>query len=148
MTMKQNIRASERGNAVVEFLIVPLILLPLLLVLTRAAGIETMPRARSHTAQQGALQQTLRVNHGIVGLRPHALTKSAYFTPGRGAPELPPPAPHGYRYHLTHTRMQRHQRRIGLLHDPVDQSIGNVMVDIAHNRQVVHDIAKRRGLDE
>lgn len=31
---------AEHGNAVVEFLVVPLILLPLLLVLTRAAGIE------------------------------------------------------------------------------------------------------------
>ena len=71
MTMEQKIRASERGNAVVEFLIVPLILLPLLLVLTRAAGIE---HARLQlTSASRDIQRAAALAHGLTSQQLRAL---------------------------------------------------------------------------
>ena len=44
--------------------------------------------------------------------------------------------------------MQRDQRCIGFLYDPIDASVRKTAADIARNREVVDDVPEGRGLDE
>lgn len=97
---------------------------------------------------QGALDQPLGVEHGIVGALAQAAAEGADLAPGGALQQVLAPAPHRHRDRLRHARVQTGQSLEAFLDAPVDARLGEVAAQVADHRQVVDHVPQGRGLDQ
>ena len=100
------------------------------------------------TDQQAALDQTLRVENDVISFKTQGASAGRDFAPGLGAQQGFAPAPQRHRHDAPHGGMQAWNIRETFLDEPVDVRIRIDPVQIADDRQVVHDVAERGCLDE
>ena len=123
------------------------------LIAARLAAIG-VGRAKSGLCQMGTarhqrgLDQTLKVNHGVVVFQLQALKKSAPLLTRRTAPAGFAPAPLGNRQHLAHALNPFNQRRKGLFHHPVNLRLRPGAQHVLHHRHGLNHVAQRRQFDQ
>src|SRR5262245_55684253 len=111
--------------------------------LARAAPVEAEAPARGETADQRALQQTLRVDDGVVAARLESGSHRTDLIPGRAVRQLPTPAPRCDRNDLSHCWVQGWDLGEVFFYRPVDLQIRIPAPQIRHHWQVVYDIPER-----
>ena len=116
--------------------------------LPQRRAVRAVARAVRQQCQQRALQLLLQVDDRDITLAPQIVAKGAELAPRRRRERTSAPASQRDRNHAAHARMQRHQRREGLLGDPVDGEFRPVAADVVDQREGVHDVAERRGPDD
>ena len=104
--------------------------------------------AARHAGDQRAFDQSLGVEDGIVVFLLQTSPESGHFPPGRSSAQRFAPAPQRNRDDVTDGRVQARNPGKALLDAPVDLCFRKSPVQIAGDRQVVHDITKRRGFDQ
>ena len=103
---------------------------------------------RRHAGDQRAFDETLRVENGVVMFLLQTMPERRHFAPGRSLAQRLAPAPQSYRDDFPHRRMQARNLDKVFLDAPVDRRLRKKPLQIADNRQIVHDIAERGGFDQ
>ncbi len=91
---------------------------------------------------EGALEQSLRVDHDVVGAFIEFVAKLPDVGASTCAEGPLSPRPDTAPEDPVNARMQRRNRRERTLDDPVDASLRKSGPDVRNHRQVVHDVAE------
>ena len=103
-----------------------------------------MARAGGRARQQRALDQALGVDDTVVTHPRQRMAELAELAPVRKFEHILAPAPQRHRNRPVHARVHADDVAIGLFHHPVDARARKARADVAHHRQIVHDVAEQR----
>ena len=105
-------------------------------------------RSACELGDDRALQQPLRVDHRVVRPVAQRVAKRGDLAPHGRAREAASPAPQRKRDRVRDARMHLHQRKIGLLDDPLEHGFGPCADEIRNRGEGVQDVAERRQTHE
>lgn len=97
---------------------------------------------------QRALEEPLRVDHAIIGLRADRPSKHGHFRPGRPVRQLPAPAPYPDRDYAADRRVHLRDSRKWFLDHPIDRGLREPEPRVADRRAMMDHVTKRRCFDK
>ncbi len=111
------------------------------------AEIQPDPDPPGEASDQGALEQTLGVDHQVIALLPQFLEEGPQLLATLSCQGSPTPLPQPQRDDLAHRRMPGRDLAEGLFHHPITVPVGDGGPGVAQGGQGMEHIAEGRGLD-